>query len=573
MPTGMTRMARVAAIAGALMLVSVTSVLGQDASPPASPASPVPEAEPWGQVPFEAGLRDPDGASRITAVAAGPRGIVAIGAGATGAAAWYSADGLTWERATAPRSWSSVRTRRAPALEDVVATADGFIVVGTERDGPKRTYGNTGSVWASEDGLTWRRTARGVGPYLNHVVEHDGRLYAVSGPVAGRVEGAVWASDDATDWERVYTDPDDAGMEVIASDGETLVAGSLRGMTYSTDDGRTWNDATVEVGGAGAWLEDATAFGGGFLAVGARDDDGSAWHSVDGRSWAPVPETIDTGAYITHLNAVAPLPSGGVLVTAGTDEYDSYLYRSDDGATWGEPILHVAGEDDDSFEWPIEAVVAMEDRSLVLGHQPDGPRRFSAAVWTIPAPPVEATPSQVVTVCPGRRPTIEELVVMDPAARLDCYGDRDLTFRAWLAPHQYPDLEYFGLPHWLTAGVGGLRALPVAGDPSAAMSLVLHVRPSDRDRLDRRKARWAMVTGHFDDPKARSCTRRWRTDCRQAFVVAAIRSARAGARATSVAGTWRKLPESPFGAVLGNGVWAGDEIDRQRLRHETDRRL
>lgn len=149
---------------------------------------------------------------------------------------------------------------------------------------------------------------------------------------------------------------------------------------------------------------------------------------------------------------------------------------------------------------------------------------------------------------------------MDPAARLDCYGDRDLTFRAWLAPHEYPDLEYFGLPHWLTAGVGGLRALPVAGDPSAAMSLVLHVRPSDRDRLDRTKGRWARITGHFDDPSARTCTRRWRAECRQAFVVAAIRPARTGASAASVGGTWRKLPESPFGAALGNGVWAGNQM-------------
>jgi hypothetical protein len=274
MPTGMALRARVTAAAVALLLVAATPVLGQDASAPVSPASPTSGTEPWGQVPFEAGLRDPYGASHIAAVASGPRGIVAVGGSPTGSAAWYSADGLSWERATPPRSWT--RTGQFgwyPSLEDIVATDEGFVIVGTEHDGPKRSYRNIGSVWTSEDGRTWRRSARGVGPYLRHITEHDGSLYAISGRVHGRIEGAVWASDDAVIWERVHTATEDAGMEIIASDGETIVAGSLRGMTYSADDGRTWHEAPVEVGGADAWLEDATAFDGGFIAVGARNDD------------------------------------------------------------------------------------------------------------------------------------------------------------------------------------------------------------------------------------------------------------------------------------------------------------
>lgn len=370
--------------------------------------------------------------------------------------------------------------------------------MGTERDGPRRDHGNIGSVWTSEDGLVWRRSARGVGPYLQHVIEHEGHLYAVGGSVANRDQGGIWASDDATAWEQVHAAP----VSVIASDGETIVAGTEDAMSWSTD-GRAWMSAPIEAGGADAWLEDATAFDDGFLAVGARDDDGAVWHSVDGRSWTAEPETLDTGAHITHLNAVAPLPTDGVLIAAGTNELTSLLYRYEVGEPWGEPILAVDGSDDGG-EWPFTDAVVADGRTLIVGQGTDAPRRFSAAAWTTPPPGAFAAPGHAITACPGPRPTIDELVVMDAAARLACFGDQELTFRAWLAPHETADPEYFGRPQWLTAGAGGLRALPVAGSPSASMYLVLHMRPRDDARPGRPASRWAAVTGHFGDRASRT---------------------------------------------------------------------
>ena len=114
---------------------------------------------------------------------------------------------------------------------------------------------------------------------------------------------------------------------------------------------------------------------------------------------------------------------------------------------------------------------------------------------------------------------------MDPAARLDCFGDEEVTFWAWLGPHEPGDLEFYRLPHWLTAGKDGLRAQPVDGD-SATMSLVLHIRPRDQRRLGLPMGRWATVTGHFDDPAAQ---REWggaSGSCRQAFIVTGIRPVR-----------------------------------------------
>jgi hypothetical protein len=147
------KMTLAAAVASASVFLASTVASSQDAAPT------------WGQVPFEAGLRDRYGASHIEAVAAGPLGLVAIGSSPVGAAAWHSVDGLSWNRAIAPRSWT--RTGQFgwfPTLEDVVATDDGFVAVGIEHDGPKRSYRSIGSVWTSADGLIWRRSARGVGP-------------------------------------------------------------------------------------------------------------------------------------------------------------------------------------------------------------------------------------------------------------------------------------------------------------------------------------------------------------------------------------------------------------------------
>ena len=231
MPTGMALMARVATAAGALLLLAASPVLGQDASPPASPVSPTPGVEAWGEVPFEAGLRDPYGASRMTAVSAGPRGIVAIGTSPTGAAAWHSVDGLTWQRAIPPRSWTSRGPDdRYPSLEDVVATDGGFVVVGTERDGPKAQLRQhrVGLDLGGRAHLAPFRSRRGPVSQARHRARWSPLRSGRSGRTRSR--GAVWASDDAIEWEQVFTAPDGGDVEVIVSDGQTIVAGSVDDM-------------------------------------------------------------------------------------------------------------------------------------------------------------------------------------------------------------------------------------------------------------------------------------------------------------------------------------------------------
>ncbi len=479
-----------------------------------------PELEGWGRVPFAAGLRDPDGASWIESIAAGPHGLVAVGQSPTGSAAWFSVDGLAWRRAVPPRSWNTHgQFGWFPTLRDVVATDDGFVVVGIEHDGPTRNGGNTGSVWTSPDGLIWRRSARDVGPYLTDVIEHQGALYAVSGGVHKKASPAIWRSVEGQQWEQVYTAPEDAGIEVIASDGTVIVAGDSFTMLSSTD-GQTWEPAAIDPirRGGDDDVYDAAAFEDGFVMVGQRERDAAAWLSKDGRSWETVPETIATRGYNTYFSAVTPTPDSGLIAAANNDLYDAFIYRSTDGRAW-ERLSERTDLDYDYGDSALAGAASTDERAFVVGFDRDQARGVSAGVWTSPAPPMVAGDGLASTACPGARPTLDELLEMDPAARVSCFGDRSVSFRAILKDHEAGDLDMGEQPFWLAMGLYGARAVAVDAEPPVAMSLVVNRRPKDQDRIRLPKDRWVRLTGHFDDLASRRCPAAERDACRQRFVV------------------------------------------------------
>jgi hypothetical protein len=91
-------------------------------------------------------------------VAASPSGAVVVvgradeygngGTNPTDAAAWYSADGRTWQRATPPAFNRPGRQE----LDRVAATDQGFVAVGSD--------GGDLAVWTSRDGASWIETHR-----------------------------------------------------------------------------------------------------------------------------------------------------------------------------------------------------------------------------------------------------------------------------------------------------------------------------------------------------------------------------------------------------------------------------
>jgi hypothetical protein len=161
-------------------------------------------------VPMLAGV--PAGsASEIHAVAAGAKGIVAIGGVCCAqeeAAAWWSADGGAWQRVAFPRP-------RDGGVAAVAAGDAGFVAVGTS--------GMDAAMWSSEDGLSWH-VVRPAGADLGrgemrHVVAIPGGFVAVGAldVKPADSDGVVLASEGLAGWQpHAGRDPTLTGADEVS---------------------------------------------------------------------------------------------------------------------------------------------------------------------------------------------------------------------------------------------------------------------------------------------------------------------------------------------------------------------
>ncbi len=200
--------------------------------------------------------------SRLMNLASGPAGVVAVGGGAAGAAALFSADdGRSWQVTTlAADSGSQAR--------GVVATAQGFVAVGVI-DGEWDTqlievlHGRS-AAWVSADGRSWQPA--GIQPTedadrLTFTGVHAATegLLAIASDTSGSVPGQpgeVWASADGRRWQP------------LGRRGEVVPAGDLRG-----------DGVRMLILGTGDWSPFGDTPWPGYV---------SGWTSLDGRTWMPV---------------------------------------------------------------------------------------------------------------------------------------------------------------------------------------------------------------------------------------------------------------------------------------------
>jgi hypothetical protein len=221
----------------------------------------------------------------IRRVVHGPSGWVALGWSEGGEAdavrpvvEWVSSDGATWTRV------SGVPIRGTSAF--LMATAAGYIVSGSPI--------KTGSVeqppfWYSADGLTWQRatatdnTAQKLGP-LESLTAVGGTLVGLSGLGDGMSTQLVESTDSGRTWHEIqaqgFADPalvtHVASLSMEMEDKRWLIAtyADERARLYvSADMGRTWEavvgdafgpvgDVLVEVGpGYGVSYRRVLAFG------------------------------------------------------------------------------------------------------------------------------------------------------------------------------------------------------------------------------------------------------------------------------------------------------------------------
>ncbi len=270
----------------------------------------------------------------IAAVAAGPGRLVAVGSvedGVSRPAAWTSVDGRTWQALPAS-AFAGSAGREPGALDDIAAGPGGFVVVGSEVG----RRGSRAAAWHSADGLTWTRSQADMGGDSAGSVVPFGSGYVASGWAPGEdgdARALFWTSADGRTWTAAPDTKDlhDVGSSpVLAAAGQHLVAFGGRSHAFAgtepsvwtSQDGVTWQ--RQDSSGVVAPLPSASPptsgepamttlrIGGligtdrGFVAAGGSFDLGSAanapglptarrvvWTSPTGATWAIAAEIPD----------------------------------------------------------------------------------------------------------------------------------------------------------------------------------------------------------------------------------------------------------------------------------------
>lgn len=363
------------------------------------PAAPMPTSPAdWSRVMVESAT----GASSITRIAAGPRGVVAVARpnGGGPSRLLFSTNGREWSAAdVAPRG----------EYVSVVATDRGFLMISSGE-----------GAWTSENGLEWQHVADNWSgdPDAGGSIVVD---VVAGGPgyVAVGNQNKVWFSTDGSDWAPAEVPPPPADlilpdypdlsvdvMHVVAVGGNLVATGfylaensdatgASRDFVLASSDGRTWSTVLPDAGD----IREIGAGPDGFLAiVGPLDGDRAStiWRSADGRAWQNV-ASQDFGSS-SAIDGIAATRSGYVAVGRRMNcdlcPRPALLWTSPDGRSWsafppGEPFR--LGEPGTTL-WSVAAFGSR----FVVGGQYDG----RAAVWISGSGSPEATAGPVVTASP-----------------------------------------------------------------------------------------------------------------------------------------------------------------------------
>ncbi|MGH8775181.1 MAG: hypothetical protein ACRDWI_08420 [Jiangellaceae bacterium] len=283
--------------------------------------------------------------AELYSVAAGPAGVVAVGAASGGAhgnprTATWVLDGEVMREVAAP--FELYGGPRAISVRAVTDGPAGFVIVGTRRAANDRTGA---VVWVSADGHAF--TLVDDDPSLSSAADELGRALAVAGGSDGYLAagdvlyrglgsldtaGVIWTSSDGRRWAR-SAQGDDFG--VGGSVSVTAVAGSVAGGVV-TEEGRS--EAVVwRLSADGGWeatrvpewddtpaVTGLAADGGTVLAAGRRGDEpvlavgaGEDWRALPGPPGAP------SGRHVQVAVALA----GGVAAVAVFDATSAALWR------------------------------------------------------------------------------------------------------------------------------------------------------------------------------------------------------------------------------------------------------
>ncbi len=325
----------------------------------------------WARVPASITVFGGYGADEMTDVAAGGPGVVAVGyasrAGELDAVVWYSSDGLRWARVEDAGIFGG---QGVQYMKAVAAGARGVVAVGWEQGGDLDA-----AVWYSADGMDWRRITSGsfggAGDQgINAVIANDSGFVAVGWEeTTEEIRGAVWTSGNGVTWERVpHSEAAFGGLgsfvvlEAVTQVGSAVLAtGSIESVTEydvdtgiwaSNDGGKTWvrlNNSDQVLGDSDSirfQLVSGVTYGNSLFVMAGTEHNtpgslsgdyvnGVIWTSLDGVNWQRVydhkPEF-----YAQNMLSVTASPFGfwvgGYEVVS--DQSQAAFWFSADGITW-----------------------------------------------------------------------------------------------------------------------------------------------------------------------------------------------------------------------------------------------
>jgi anti-sigma factor RsiW len=234
----------------------------------------------------------------------GGPGFVAIGYAARPnleATAWFSGDGLAWERIPLGDAGST-------RVNAVGWDGQQFVLVGGDRsdwDGTLEgmaTATARAAVWTSGDGRTWTRVPHApifdVGGFLdtmedpstggmNDLVSGLGGLVVVGSDCTsdGSCTPAAWGTFGSDTWGRVADMEGVTGVlrSVAVTDAGYVAVGTGEAAVMHSPDGQTWRSQRAPVGD----LDTVTRIGDRFFATASSGPE-TVWASEDGVVWTPL---------------------------------------------------------------------------------------------------------------------------------------------------------------------------------------------------------------------------------------------------------------------------------------------
>ena len=300
----------------------------------------------------------------ISAVADGGPGLIAVGIDSSGGdadgAVWVSADGTAWSRVGAPE----LEGPDAQGLADLAVGPQGIVAVGFD----SAAGDIDAAAWYSVDGLTWERVNRDGFAHEGHeevqaVLGTPFGFVAAGFEVIGReADAAVWTSPDGRSWSRL-DDPALGGdgtqrITSLVVGPEGLVAGGtnftltrfgvyqLDARVWLSTDGTSWSAVDDPTFGGEGWQyitsivsgpDGLVAPGGDLLGRPGEDNDAAVWTSPDGHTWTRVVDPDFDAERAQQISAVATGPGGLIAVGYDTGPAGTRapaVWLSADGRIW-----------------------------------------------------------------------------------------------------------------------------------------------------------------------------------------------------------------------------------------------